>query len=113
MRHATQEKFDRIEIEYPKEEPICFEIGQQNKKILPKWGKRILQFENNFTYKNIFVFVILLAVFVVAVLPELLYIASVIDRHYIGYFSSALPFAGTTLQEKYYKENNIPYINTV
>jgi len=42
MRHATQEKFDRIEIEYPKEEPICFEIGQQNKKILPKWGKRIL-----------------------------------------------------------------------
>jgi hypothetical protein len=56
-----------------------------------------LQFENGLTYKNIFTFVILLAVFVVAVLPELLYIGSVIDRHYIGYFSSALPLASTTL----------------
>ena len=71
-----------------------------------------MQFEANLSYKNIFGFVILLAVFVVAVLPEMLYIASVLDRHYIGYFSSALPFASTTLQEKYYKENNIPYINT-
>lgn len=59
-----------------------------------------------------FTFILLLAVFVVAVLPELLYIASVLDRHYIGYFSSALPFAGTTLEEKYYKDNNIPYINS-
>ena len=57
------------------------------------------------TAKNVFIFVLFLAVFVVAVLPEMLYIASVFDRHYIGYFSSALPFASTTLQEKYYKEN--------
>ena len=112
MRHATQQKFDRIEIEYPKEEPICYEMAQQNKKILPKWGQRILHFENCLNYKNIFTFIILLAIFMVAVLPELLYIASVLDRHYIGYFSSALPLASTTLQEKYYKENNIPYINT-
>lgn len=38
MRHATQEKFDRIEIDYPKEEALCYEIAQDNKKILPRWG---------------------------------------------------------------------------
>ena len=36
MRHATQQKFDRIEIEYPKEEPICYEMAQQNKKIFQR-----------------------------------------------------------------------------
>lgn len=38
MRHATQEKFDRIEIDYPTEEALFYELSLENKKMLPRWG---------------------------------------------------------------------------
>ena len=51
--------------------------------------------------------------FVTLVLPELCYSFAAMDRHYFGYFHEPEPYhAKTTANEKYYAENNIPYVTS-
>ena len=65
------------------------------------------------TTGHVVIGIILLSLFIVYVLPQLCYTFAAFDRHHFGYFHELEPiFAKTTANQKYYAENNIPYVTS-
>lgn len=63
------------------------------------------------TFRNIFILIICICCLIFYVLPYIMYILNFFDRYYLGLFNEKDPFfAKTTVEIKYYKENNIPYV---
>jgi hypothetical protein len=63
------------------------------------------------TKNNILALFAATSLFVVFVLPYLLYAWSVIDKHYFGWFHEPKPFFAKTTDEKmYYSAHGLPFM---
>jgi hypothetical protein len=72
--------------------------------------QRILTFKNYLTRRNIFIALATFCLFFTYVLPEMVYIFNMFDRHYVGYFNEREPvFATSTQHKNYYTRNDIPF----
>lgn len=71
----------------------------------------LLKFYNMLTAGKVIIGLVILAFFLVQILPSLCYAAAAFDRHHFGFFHEREPvFAKTTANQKYYAEHGIPYV---
>lgn len=65
--------------------------------------QRILTLKNYLTRRNIFIAVAAFCLFFTYVLPEMVYLINMFDRHYFGFLNEKEPvFAVTTQHKNYY-----------
>lgn len=73
--------------------------------------RTILKLESMATRKNFVLLFIASCFFAVFILPYLMYVGTVIDKHYFGWFNEPTPFvAKTTDQKRYYSDKNLPFM---
>lgn len=72
--------------------------------------QRVLTFKNYLSRRNIFIALATFCLFFTYVLPEMIYIFNMFDRHYVGAFNEKEPvFAVSTQHKNYYTRNDIPF----
>ena len=78
---------------------------------ISKFHTTFLKIENLATKYNILALFLCVCIFMVFVLPFLMYAWSVIDKHYFGWFHEPVSiFAKTTDQKMYYLTQGTPFV---
>jgi len=73
----------------------------------------LFKFYQYLTSTNVILTIMILSFIAVFILPTCCYALASADRHYFGYFHEREPiYAKTTANQKYYAENNIPYVTS-
>ena len=77
---------------------------------LTGWKVRLIKFEKLLKMRNLMILAVTFYFLYVVIIPELLYIATVQDIYYFGYFNERAPrLASTTNEKLYFQKMNIPF----
>jgi hypothetical protein len=118
MKNLSKGNFEQIEQrpdDKAKKAKAAEKYWQKNKNPMDmkisKMHKNFLKIESMATKYNIIALIIGITMFMVFVLPFLLYSWQVIDKHYFGWFHKAnVAFAKTTDEKMYYLSEGIPFV---
>lgn len=109
MRKISMEKYEEVRVGC---DPEVTDKSRKRETIF-KFHSDLLRFSGYLSFRNVFIALVFCCFFVVQILPQLCYQAAAFDRHFLGYFHQLEPiYAKTTANQKYYAENNIPYVTS-
>ena len=109
LKKISMERFDEVQVGC---DPEITGKKRKREKLF-KLHSNMLKYYQMASPGRVMIALVILSLFIVYVIPQICYTFAAFDRHHFGYFHDLEPiYAVTTANQKYYSENNIPYVTS-